>query len=134
MTEMAVASPVSWEERNRQLLVVFAPLLIIACVLGFLVPEPLSLMSGAAPYNLFHLAFGVLGLALVRFAPPRGPALFNLGFGLFDLWQAVAGVAGWFPAQLFELRPADHVVHVAFGLVLTGAGLLGLRSERGRAT
>lgn len=128
---MAIATPVSWEEKNRQLLKLFAPLLVLACVLGFVVPEPLSLMSGAAPYNLFHLAFGVLGLALVRFAPPRGPVLFNLGFGLFDLWQAVAGVTGFFPADLFALRPADHVVHVAFGLVLTGAGILGLRAGTG---
>jgi hypothetical protein len=127
MTEVAVPSPVTWEERNRQLLVLFAPLLVLAAVLGFVVPARLSLMSGAVPYNLFHLAFGLLGLGLLRSASPRGPILFNLGFGLFDLWQAVAGVAGWFPAELFALRPADHVVHVVFGLVLTGAGVMGLR-------
>jgi hypothetical protein len=95
-------SRATWQHRNRQLLVLFAPLLILACVLGFVVPERLSLMSGAAPYNLFHLAFGVLGLLIVRFGSARGPALFNLGFGLFDLWQAVAGVAGWFPAGLWH--------------------------------
>jgi hypothetical protein len=127
---MAAPSPVSWEEKNRRLLVLFAPLLLLAGVLGFVVPERLSLMSGAAPYNYFHLAFGALGLLLVRTASPRGPVLFNLGFGLFDLWQAVAGVAGWFPAELFLLRPADHVLHVAFGLVLTGAGVMGLWTAR----
>jgi hypothetical protein len=128
MAEMAVPRPVNWGERNRQLLLVFAPLLLLAGVLGLVVPPRLSLMSGAVPYDLFHLAFGALGLLLVRFPAPRGPVLFNLGFGLFDLWQAVAGVTGAFPAELFALRPADHVVHVAFGLVLTGAGVMGLRA------
>jgi hypothetical protein len=128
MTEVAVPSPATWEERNRQLLVLFAPLLVLAAVLGFVVPARLSLMSGAVPYDLFHLVFGLLGLGLLRFGSPRAPVLFNLGFGLFDLWQAVAGVGGWFPAELFELRPADHVVHVVFGLVLTGAGIMGLRA------
>jgi hypothetical protein len=127
MSEMVVPRPVSWEERNRQLLAVFAPLLILAGVLGLVVPARLSLMSGAVPYDLFHLAFGALGLVLLRVGSARGPVLFNLGFGLFDLWQAVAGVSGLFPAELFELRPADHVVHVVLGLVLTGSGVLGLR-------
>jgi hypothetical protein len=118
-----------WDERNRRLLVLFAPLLILAGVLGFIVPERLSLMSGAAPYNWFHLAFGVLGLLALRVGSARGPVLFNLGFGLIDLWQVVAGVTGWFPAELFALRPADHVLHVVFGLVLTGAGVMGLRAR-----
>jgi hypothetical protein len=131
MQEMAAPRPVNWGERNRQLLLLFAPLLLLAGVLGLVVPPRLSLMSGAVPYDLFHLAFGALGLLLVRFGAPRGPILFNLGFGLFDLWQAVAGVAGWFPAELFALRPADHVVHVVFGLVLTGAGVMGLRAADG---
>jgi hypothetical protein len=129
MSEMSPSSHVRWEKRNRLLLTVFAPLLLLSGVLGFIVPEHLSLMSGAAAYNYFHLGFGVLGLLLLWFASPRAPALFNLGFGLVDLWQAVAGVAGWFPAELFELKPADHVVHVAFGLVLAGAGVLGVRKR-----
>lgn len=133
VTDVAVPSTVTWEERNRQLLALFAPLLLIAGVLGLIVPARLSLMSGAVPYDLFHLVFGVLGLLLVRFASPRGPLLFNLGFGLVDLWQAVAGVAGWFPAELFALRPADHVVHVLFGVVLVGAAIMGLRGAGERS-
>src|SRR5688572_16754322 len=109
MTEVTAPRSVTWEERNRRLLTLFAPLLVLAGVLGFVVPERLSLMSGATAYNLFHLAFGALGLVLVRSASARGPVLFNLGFGLVDLWQVVAGVTGFFPAELFALRPADHV-------------------------
>jgi hypothetical protein len=128
MTEVAVLHPATWEERNRRLLTLFAPLLILAGVLGFVVPERLSLMSGAVAYNLFHLACGGLGLVLVRVGSARGPLPFNLGFGLVDRWQALAGAMGFFPAELFALRPADHVLHVTFGLLLTGAGVMGLRA------
>ena len=57
-----------------------------------------------------------------------GVIAFNLIFGAIDLYQAVAGLTGWFPAQLFALRPADHVVHVVIGLFLVGLGYLGKKS------
>lgn len=71
---------------------------------------------------------GSLGsvLAFRRFA--SGVIGFNLVFGAIDLYQAVAGVTGWFPAQLFGLKPADHLVHVAIGVALVGLGYLGKRS------
>jgi hypothetical protein len=91
-------------------------------------PTPGGLMSNAVPYDLFHIAFGLLGLAVARGRRAGLAAVFNLGFGLIDLWQAVAGVAGLFPAGLFALRPGDHVVHVVLGLALVAVGALGLRS------
>lgn len=118
----------SWATRNVQLLSVFAPLLLLAGVLGFVVPAHLSLMSGAPAYNVFHLLAGAVGLLLLRGRAAAPAIAFNLTFGLIDLYQAVAGLTGLFPAQLFALRPADHVVHVLFGLLLFGVGLLGKRS------
>ena len=56
----------SWATRNVQLLSLFAPLLLLAGVLGFVVPAHLSLMSGAPAYNVFHLIAGVDGLLLLR--------------------------------------------------------------------
>lgn len=123
-------SPVgpSWATRNVQLLTLFAPLLLLAGVLGFVVPAHLSLMSGAPAYNVFHLIAGAVGLLLLRSRLAAPAIAFNLTFGLIDLYQALAGLTGLFPAQLFALRPADHVVHVLFGLLLFGVGLLGKRS------
>lgn len=118
----------SWATRNVQLLSLFAPLLLLAGVLGFVVPAHLSLMSGAPAYNVFHLIAGVVGLLLLRGRAAAPAIAFNLTFGLIDLYQALAGLTGLFPAQLFALRPADHVVHVLFGLLLFGVGLLGKRS------
>jgi hypothetical protein len=127
MLELVMGGP-SWVTRNVQLLTVFAPLLLLTGVLGFVLPASMSLMSGAPPYNVFHLLAGALGLGLVLTRRTGGVIAFNLAFGAIDLWQAVAGVTGLFPAQFFALRPADHVVHVVVGAVLVGVGYLGKRS------
>lgn len=113
----------SW---NRRVLYVFAPVLLVAGILGFVIPPSLALMSGAAPYNIFHIVFGIIGIAIARAGRPRPIAAFNFLFGAFDLWQAVAGVTGLFPATLFALRPADHVVHVVLGVILVALGARGL--------
>jgi hypothetical protein len=120
---LPVASPrADWGRRNLRLLTVFGPLLIVTGVSGLLLPRGLSLMSGAAPYDIFHILFGALGLAIVLSRSARWAALFNLGFGAVDLYQALAGAIGFFPAGPFGLRPADHVVHVLFGLLLVAFG------------
>ena len=82
-------------------------------------------MSGALPYDLFHICFGALGTALVLARNARGVAIFNLGFGLGDLYQAAAGLLGLFPAALFHYRPGDHPAHVVFGLLLAVVGWWG---------
>ena len=112
---------------NRRVLWVFGPLLIVAGVLGFVIPPSLALMSGAAPYNLFHIAFGLAGTAIVASRRAGPIAAFNLGFGAFDLWQAFAGPLLLWPSELIAPRPADHVVHVLFGAALVFVGAQGLR-------
>lgn len=118
----------SWPTRNLQVLSVFAPLLVLTGILGFVLPPSLSLMSGAAPYNVFHLLAAAVGLAILARRSVPLAITFNLVFGGIDLWQALAGVAGLFPARLFALRPADHVVHVVVGSILVGVGYLGKKS------
>ena len=50
---------------NYYVLLVFAPILTLAGILGFLIPPKRSLTSGAPAYNMFHIIFGLIGLALV---------------------------------------------------------------------
>lgn len=126
MLELVTGGP-SWETRNVQLLTAFAPLLLLTGVLGFVLPSSMSLMSGAAPYNVFHLLAGAVGAGLLVARRVSGIIAFNLAFGLIDLYQALAGVTGLFPAGFFALRPADHVVHVLVGSVLVVVGYLGSR-------
>lgn len=121
----------NWAKLNLQLLTVFAPLLLVTGVLGFLLPAELSLMSGATPYNVFHLLAGAVGLLLVLRRATGAAITFNLIFGCIDLYQAVAGLTGWFPARLFALLPADHVVHVLVGAVLVVVGYLGRQASPG---
>ena len=113
---------------NARLLGVFGPVLILTAIGGLLIPPRLALMSGALPYDLFHLAFGLLGTVLVLARCTRGVALFNLGFGLGDLYQVAAGLLGLFPAAVFRYRPADHLAHVVLGLLLAAVGGWGLRA------
>jgi hypothetical protein len=87
-------------------------------------------MSNAVPYDVFHIGFGALGVVLVLAKRPGPIAAFNLGFGIIDLWQAVAGLTGLFPAGVFALRPADHVAHVAIGALLVAIGAQGLKAGR----
>lgn len=114
---------------NEVVLRVFAPLLLVVGVLGFVTPEALALTSGATPYNLFHLAFGAIGLACVWRRDLRFIRAFTIGFGLIDLYQAVASVAGLWPKALFAWRAADDLLHVVIGLGLLGVGLLADRAK-----
>jgi hypothetical protein len=105
----------------------FGAILILTGVTGLFSQDPTALMSQAVPYDLFHVVFGVLGLVLGLRRRPVPAALFNLGFGLIDLWQVLAGLTGLFPAGLFGLRAGDHIVHLVLGVGLIGCGLAGLR-------
>ena len=112
---------------NQKTLTVLAPLLILTGIAGFLIPERYTMMSGAAPYNLFHIIFGVAGLWLVMTNSDLWASAFNLVFGLIDLYQALASAVGLAPIQYFHWTYVDDVVHVllGFGLVLIGGyGLL----------
>jgi hypothetical protein len=117
-----------WSKRNALTLTVFAPVLVLTGVAGFFLPANPNLMSNAAPYNVFHVIAGFVGLGLVLMKQARAVAGFNFAFGLIDLWQAMAGVTGLFPAALFALQPADHVVHVLIGLPLMLLGWQGIRA------
>jgi len=125
---------------NRITLAIFAPLLMLTGIMGFIIPEQYSLMSGARPYNLFHLIFGAIGLFVVTATKDDLPAcVFNLGFGLIDLYQVLASVVGLTPVQYFYWTFADDVAHVLIGFALVIIGGYGLshkkaQNDRDRAT
>ncbi|MBL8911890.1 MAG: hypothetical protein JNM17_14450 [Archangium sp.] len=109
--------------RNVLLLKVFAPILIIVGVLGFVTPSELALTSGAAPYNVFHLIFGVIGVGCAFSGNLKASRAFNLGFGLIDLYQALASVFSLWPKEHFAWKRADDVLHVVIGLLLVGVAV-----------
>lgn len=110
---------------NHAVLLVFGPLLIVIGILGFVVPEPKSMTSGAAPYNTFHIVFGIAG-TVIALAGSNGPIrAFMIGFGAIDLYQAVASRASLFPKQHFRWKRADDILHVVIGAALIAIGIAG---------
>jgi hypothetical protein len=99
-------------------------------VAGFLVPERLSLTSGAPAYNIFHVVFGLLGLLVLRLKKEWLVSLFNAGFGLIDLYQALASYADLVPKQYFLWTSVDDILHIVIGLTLLIIGGYGLLRHR----
>ena len=116
------SAPAIWEARNLVVAGALAPLLVLTGALGFALPPDWALLSGRPAYNLFHIAGGLAGIALVLRAGGRGAVGFNLAFGLIDLYQAVAGSVDLFPAALFAYQPLDDVLHVNPGAGPGGRG------------
>ena len=104
-------------------------MLILTGIAGFVIPERYSLMSGAAPYNLFHIFFGAIGLMLLMTNSDVLASLFNFGFGLIDLYQVLASVVGLTPIQYFNWTFVDDVLHVLIGFALVFIGAYGLRRK-----
>jgi glycolate oxidase iron-sulfur subunit len=115
---------------NRKTLAIFAPLLLIVGVLGFLVPAEQSLTSGATPYNIFHLIFGAVGFLILFSRSERGAIAFNVGFGLIDLYQAFASFVGLPPKQYFLWTRVDDALHIIIGLTLMLIGIYGILNPR----
>lgn len=107
-------------------LAIFAPVLIIAGIAGFFVPPEHSLTSGAPAYNVFHIVFGVIGLLIVWTRNELWLSSFNFGFGLIDLYQAVASALDLPPEKYFLWTKVDDILHILIGLALVIIGLYGL--------
>ena len=117
---------------NFVTLAIFAPVLILAGVAGFLVPAQHSLTSGAAPYNVFHIFFGTIGLIVLWTRKDSLVSFFNCGFGLIDLYQALASYVNLPPKQYFLWTRTDDILHILIGLTLVFMGVYGILRERRR--
>jgi len=109
---------------NYWVLIVFAPLLVLTGIAGFLIPEKMALTSGAPAYNIFHILFGLAGI-MVATHHHHEIRYFNIGFGLIDLYQAAASKMHWFPEAQFRWKRADDILHVVIGLALVAVGIFG---------
>ncbi|MEJ7700318.1 MAG: DUF4383 domain-containing protein [Pyrinomonadaceae bacterium] len=90
--------------------------------------------SGAPVYNIFHIVFGALGLLLLVARNENYIRAFNIGFGLIDLYQALASFAHLFPEQYFRWTRVDDVLHIVIGAVLVAVGLYGYKIGREKFT
>ena len=115
---------------NYITLAIFAPILILVGIAGFLIPAEQSLTSGAPAYNIFHILFGIIGLIILRSGNELSTSLFNAGFGLIDLYQALASYAALPPKQYFLWTKVDDILHVVIGLTLLVIGTYGIVRAR----
>ena len=111
---------------NQIVLLIFAPLLIIIGIAGLVITADKSLTSGAIPYDIFHICFGIVGVIILLAKSVRGAIIFNIGFGLIDLYQAVASYFNLFPKSFFLWTGVDDILHIVIGLILVIAGVYGL--------
>ena len=108
---------------NTLTLAVFAPILVIVGILGFVIPPDKAATSGAPLYNVFHIVFGLTGIAFVVTGNDAAIRAFNIGFGSIDLYQAVASRRHWWPERLFRWTRIDDLLHIVIGLALVAVGL-----------
>ena len=111
---------------NYQVLAIFAPVLILVGVAGFLIPAEKSLTSGAPAYNIFHILFGIIGVLVLWSGKEKLISFFNAGFGLVDLYQALASYLDLPPEQYFLWTTVDDALHVIIGMALLIVGCYGL--------
>lgn len=108
---------------NTLTVAVFAPILVIVGILGFVIPPDKAATSGAAPYNLFHIAFGLAGIVVALTGNATVIRTFNIGFGSIDLYQAVASRRHWWPEKVFRWTKVDDLLHVVAGIILVAVGV-----------
>ena len=108
---------------NTLTVAVFAPILVAVGILGFVIPPDKAMTSGAPLYNVFHIAFGLIGILLVFGGNDTAIRTFNIGFGSIDLYQAVASRRHWLPEKVFRWTKVDDLLHVAIGLFLVVIGV-----------
>ena len=122
------------DKLNRTVLSIFAPVLILTGVAGFVVPPQYSLTSGAAPYNVFHILFGVVGLLIAISGKGRLASFFNFFFGLIDLYQAIASSLNLPPKGFFLWTRVDDILHVLLGVALVLVGLFSVLKQKEETT
>lgn len=108
-------------------------MLILAGVAGFLIPPQQSLTSGAAPYNVFHIVFGMIGLVILWSRRQWLISFFNAGFGLIDLYQALASYLNLPPKNYFLWTRVDDILHILIGLTLVIIGCYGIFKRQRRS-
>lgn len=115
---------------NYKVLLVLAPVLILTGISGFVLPSSIALTSGEPAYNIFHIIFGIVGLIILFTKNENSIRGFNIGFGLIDLYQALASFPHLFPEQIFRWTRVDDILHIIIGAALVFAGLYGFRRNK----
>lgn len=113
------------ENINFLLLVIFSPVLILAGILGFIIPAGFKKISTEPAYNIFHIVCGLIGAMVLLSNHDLVLKTFNLIFGLVSTYLVVASYAHRFPARHFKWTSIDNVIHLVFGILFLVVAFLG---------
>ena len=105
----------------RWTVLAFSAVLLVVGIVPLVNPTP-GATSVAPAYAIFHLIAAAVGLFCVAFNRGVWAPVFAVGFGLIDLYQAVASSLDWFPKEHFRWTSVDDNLHWALGLVLIVLG------------
>jgi hypothetical protein len=118
---------------NVAALAMLAPVLIVSGVVGLVRPG-LQSTSDAPAYQIFHIVFGAAGVLIALSKNTAWVRSFNVGFGVIDLYQALASRLHLFPDRLFRWTRTDDALHVGIGVGLLIVSGLALSSSSRRGT
>lgn len=124
---------INQKSANYITLAIFAPILILAGLAGFLIPAGKGITSGAPAYNVFHLIFGAIGLFILTSRRQWLISFFNFGFGLIDLYQALASYLSLPPKNYFLWTRVDDILHILIGSALVIIGCYGMLKRQRRS-
>jgi len=113
------------ENLNFLILVILAPLLVLAGILGFITPTGLKKISTEPAYNIFHIICGLSAAVVLLSNNDDAVRTYNIVFGLINLYQFAASYAHQFPSQYFKWTRTDNLIHLLIGTFLVTVALLG---------
>ena len=113
------------ENLNFLILVILAPLLVLAGILGYITPTGLKKISTEPAYNIFHIVCGLGGALVLLSNNDDAVKTFNILYGLINLYQFAASYAHQFPSQYFKWTRTDNFIHLLIGTFLVTVALLG---------
>ena len=117
---------------NYKVLFILSSALVLTGILGFILPLGTIPVSNESAYNIFHIAFGAIGFLLIIFRYENPIRVFNIVFGLMEIYQAIASYSQLFPEQYFKWTQVDDGLHIIIGIALVIVGLYGFISSRGK--
>jgi hypothetical protein len=82
--------------------------------------ELFGIFQVSVVHNLFHLSYGLIGLAMARTVRGAKGFVFGGGVGLMALWLAgIVGLLDWLPSNT-----AHHWLHLVDGIGMVAGGFL----------
>jgi hypothetical protein len=110
---------------NLMALGIFSGLILLIGILAFFIPENLTLLSTAYPYNLFRVDLGLIGIIIALFNNKKLSRYSNFIWGMIIAYQAAASFLHLYPEEFFRWTIMDNILNEDIGLSMILISLIG---------